>query len=575
MDKLFQIIDTLNFDDIFQEKVNKIHLIESVIKRVTLENNKNISEQVVNMLWNEICNINNLKNIHAEPKDNNLLKFNIKLKPMSEKIVKHYDGDILITIKVSINYPNSPHIVNIKHPKFINNLNYNIKFSEYFKDIFWNPTNSIEYTIKNVQNIIEEHGILSENLEFIELENNLEKLSILSHIKPNQYNPITIHNIPIKKNNNNNNLWASGTGYGNNQSINWDLENYLLIEKKKNIKIIKYLNKIFNSKKININIVNNSCLFQYIIENLFGIQILDIIENFDKFLIIFKIIKNFNFIIDDKLNNILYELKIKLKNYIELLEKNNELSEIDKIKELYFNYLKSYKKKINISDNNDIFIEIFKGIQFDSYPLYEKQLIKDKPRLLNIKRVLQEIQSLSNSLPLNQDSSIFLKYDEENLGIFRFIIIGPKDTPYENGCFLFEMILTEDYPNSAPKVHILTTGNGTVRFNPNLYACGKVCLSLLGTWQGSQAENWNPKTSTLLQILVSIQSLIFIDNPYFNEPGYERSIHTEKGKQSSNEYNDKIKLYTKQWAINGMIKNPPEDFQSIIQKFFEFKNIKL
>ena len=46
-----------------------------------------------------------------------------------------------------------------------------------------------------------------------------------------------------------------------------------------------------------------------------------------------------------------------------------------------------------------------------------------------------------------------------------------------------------------------------MRFNPNLYNCGKVCLSLLGTWAG---PGWNPKTSTLLQVLVSIQSLIMV-----------------------------------------------------------------
>ena len=45
-----------------------------------------------------------------------------------------------------------------------------------------------------------------------------------------------------------------------------------------------------------------------------------------------------------------------------------------------------------------------------------------------------------------------------------------------------------------------TTGQGTVRFNPNLYNCGKVCLSLLGTWQGAAGETWDPKCSTLLQV---------------------------------------------------------------------------
>jgi len=31
---------------------------------------------------------------------------------------------------------------------------------------------------------------------------------------------------------------------------------------------------------------------------------------------------------------------------------------------------------------------------------------------------------------------------------------------------------------------------------------------------------WKPGTSTLLQVLISIQSLILVDAPYFNEPGF-------------------------------------------------------
>ncbi len=49
------------------------------------------------------------------------------------------------------------------------------------------------------------------------------------------------------------------------------------------------------------------------------------------------------------------------------------------------------------------------------------------------------------------------------------------------------------------QVNFRTTGGGIVRFNPNLYQCGKVCLSLLGTWEGAQGEQWN-ETSTLLQV---------------------------------------------------------------------------
>jgi len=33
-------------------------------------------------------------------------------------------------------------------------------------------------------------------------------------------------------------------------------------------------------------------------------------------------------------------------------------------------------------------------------------------------------------------------------------------------------------------------------------SCGKVCLSLLGTWDGQQGEQWNETTSTVLQVSV-------------------------------------------------------------------------
>jgi len=49
----------------------------------------------------------------------------------------------------------------------------------------------------------------------------------------------------------------------------------------------------------------------------------------------------------------------------------------------------------------------------------------------------------------------------------------------------------EDYPSSAPHIVFLTTNGGKTRFNPNLYADGKVCLSILGTWRGESGEQWS------------------------------------------------------------------------------------
>lgn len=43
------------------------------------------------------------------------------------------------------------------------------------------------------------------------------------------------------------------------------------------------------------------------------------------------------------------------------------------------------------------------------------------------------------------------------------------------------------------------------------------------------------------QMLISIQSLIFVDEPYFNEPGYEGTMHTPQGDTASRAYNRNIR----------------------------------
>jgi len=57
-----------------------------------------------------------------------------------------------------------------------------------------------------------------------------------------------------------------------------------------------------------------------------------------------------------------------------------------------------------------------------------------------------------------------------------------------------------------------------------------VCLSLLGTWHGGDAtEKWDPAHSSLSQVILSIQGMILIPDPTFNEPGYEAIRGTAEG----------------------------------------------
>ena len=90
----------------------------------------------------------------------------------------------------------------------------------------------------------------------------------------------------------------------------------------------------------------------------------------------------------------------------------------------------------------------------------------------------QEHQDLSRggSLPLSLGSSIFLRALSSRMDWLKAMISGPSGTPYENGLFIFDIFLPDDYPHVPPKVNLQTTGYGTVRFNPNLYNCGKVSI---------------------------------------------------------------------------------------------------
>ena len=67
----------------------------------------------------------------------------------------------------------------------------------------------------------------------------------------------------------------------------------------------------------------------------------------------------------------------------------------------------------------------------------------------------------------------------------------------------------------------------------------------------------------VLQVLVSIQSLILVSEPYFNEPGYERSRGTPPGEASSNEYDANIRQATVKWAMLEQLKNPSACFKEV------------
>lgn len=143
-----------------------------------------------------------------------------------------------------------------------------------------------------------------------------------------------------------------------------------------------------------------------------------------------------------------------------------------------------------------------------------------------IARITREIANAHAS----NDLSIAVACRDSDVRSMRALIIGPPETPYEFGCFEFELKFPKDYPIKSPTVRCITTNNGKTRFNPNIYAEGKVCLSILGTWRGNPGEEWS-SAQGLESVLLSIQSLMS-SNPYENEPGYETAKKEEPNPQA-------------------------------------------
>jgi ubiquitin-conjugating enzyme E2 Z len=128
-----------------------------------------------------------------------------------------------------------------------------------------------------------------------------------------------------------------------------------------------------------------------------------------------------------------------------------------------------------------------------------------------ISRLVKDVKQIMKN-PLI-DNGIYYIHDDENILKGYALIIGPSDTPYFGGYYFFEFNFPSDYPFSPPKLKYMTN-DGKTRFNPNLYKCGKVCLSILNTWNG---EKWS-SCQTISSILLTLASILN-EKPFLNEPG--------------------------------------------------------
>ena len=88
---------------------------------------------------------------------------------------------------------------------------------------------------------------------------------------------------------------------------------------------------------------------------------------------------------------------------------------------------------------------------------------------------------------------------------WRALIHGPSDTLYEGGLYELEIILTQDYPITPPRLRFITR-----ICHPNVDAEGVVKVDVLGSGLGS---GWSP-AFTIEKVLLAVISIL--DDPNFD-----------------------------------------------------------
>ena len=533
-------------------------------------------------------------------------------------------------------YPFYPPKVKLLRPRLMNNMNGRIATMECLLLSKWSPMFSIETIIMHFKNLMNRYAVIDKSSDkYDDLENELIDLSLLSEIPARINSVLTIDELSNMKDVQINqstiksakNHWASGTGYGHSGLAEWNIKATEKMKEERNKQLSRCIKNI--TSKLAKNILNNtctdsvqimvnSCYIPYLISVFKGNSLLELLENKYHFGLILDSLrimpKSFTVLLtikDEISNKSLYDIFTEIdqdcRTYLKTIgeSSNSDKNEFDLINN-FVNYYrkiqanvkdfrkeeikqrikqrKIHKKTEKMQTLKEVYkIELrdesFVEVDDMNTGCFEKLIRMGGDKIdtpfrssIAVKQIAKELISHSKSMPLEYGSSIFYRYYPTDLKFHEFIITGPEDTPYDSGCFLFRMYCSSSYPTKNPLVNIYTTGGGRVRFNPNLYDDGTVCLSLLGTWKAQTSESWIPEKSTMLQIMISIQSLVMIPDPYFNEPGYESKYGSEHGKLASSKYNNEVRLNCMKWAMIDMMKNPPHSFETAVNKHFKLKS---
>lgn len=136
------------------------------------------------------------------------------------------------------------------------------------------------------------------------------------------------------------------------------------------------------------------------------------------------------------------------------------------------------------------------------------------------RRLIRDFKRMKEDAPIGVSAAPV----SDNIMMWNAVIIGPTDTPFEEGTFRLLLNFDETYPNKPPTVKFISR-----MFHPNVYANGDLCLDIL-------QNRWSP-TYDVAAILTSIQSLL-------NDPNTASPANVEAAnlhKENRKEYTRKVR----------------------------------
>ena len=500
-------------------------------------------------------------------------------------------------------------------------------FSEYISRLIHDKIKKIKKMQKFGEDLIAEYEKKYSTI----IKNALNKLESETNEKPRKFSPGSEKEVEIKvqkkTNITNTNVMSKGVGYGSDygaKSKAWDMNSYLSGKKKNSVKIISAIQPIiefFNTPNLQVEqivmkILLESCLLPCLENAYRGGTLLELTKDSELYInylkltvaisknassipLLLDISKDYKPTQTESVFSLLKSLNDGAQIFVKSLKSNsNKVKSNEEVKlaneiintyEIVSKNINQYKNNI---DNGKNYTKILNLPVEKSYPLLLRELsfdymsmknnngkmehyysneISGQPTPEKAIRLAQEFADLPRALPIESTNSIYVRVDKDNMDYMKVLIMGSEGTPYSNGAFEFDVFFDSQYPKGPPKVTLRTTGGGTTRFNPNLYSTGKVCLSLLGTWRGNSSENWDPKISTLLQVLISIQSIIMSDLVYYNEPFHDNEMGTLLGEQRNEAYSNIVRYANIKYAMIEQIKKPSKGFEEVIRRHFYLK----